>query len=163
MALVNSKKKRLQQGEIIVNAVLDAGLKGQNAAVAMSMAVEECGQPNTYTKVFGNTLFICHTDETRQQVFLRVINVDVYKNLEENVELFLRDAKHGGVKTIVYADPDVAHASLMQKINKSHLAVVQMERSKKNGWYVFAVQFPENMKKPAEITIPPETPETTEQ
>lgn len=158
MALINSKKKRLQQGEIIVNAVIDAGLKGQEASVAMSAIVAEATQPNTYTNAFGNTLFICHADETKQQVFLRVINVDVYKNLERNVELFISDCKKNGIKTIVYADPDTAHVSLMEKINKSHLAVVQMERSKKTGWYVFVIQFPENMKAKTQQPEQPEQP-----
>jgi len=125
----------------------------------MSAIVAEATQPNTYTKSFGNTLFICHADQTKQQIFLRIINVDVYKNLGHNAELFISDCKKNGVKTIVYADPDTAHVSLMEKINKSHLAVVQMERSKKTGWYVFVIQFPENMKAK---TQQPEQPEQTQ-
>ena len=146
MALVNRKKKRLQQGEIIVNAVVDSGATGQDAAVLMSALVAEATQPNTYVKTFGNTLFISHVSEDKQSIFLRIVNVDVHKNLTHNVEAYLRDAKINGAKTVVYADPDSSHVAIMEHINKQHFAVIQMERSKKNGWYVFVVQFPEDMK-----------------
>lgn len=153
MAIVNSKKKQLEQGEIIVHAVLDAGLKGQEAAVAMSKVVVELQQPNCYGTVVGNTLFISHTNETKDSVFLRVINVDNNKNLINNVEVYVRRAKHNGVKTIVYADPDSSHVAIMEHLKKSHLAIVQMERSKKTGWYVFVVTFPEEYKKAKEQPV----------
>lgn len=146
MALVDSKKKRLSEGEIIVQAVLDSGATGQAAAVAMSLVVKEMDEPNVYPLAIGNTLFISHANTEKTQVFLRVVNVDTYKNLANNAELFLRRAKDSGVETIVYASPDNAHVSLMKQINELKVAVVQMERSKENGWYVFVIRFPENMK-----------------
>lgn len=165
MAIVNSKKKQLEQGEIIVHAVLDAGLKGQKAAIAMSTVVAELDQPDCYGTVIGNTLFISHVSEDKSNVFLRVINVDNNKNLVRNVEVYIRRAKHNGVKTIVYADSDSSHVGIMEHIKKLHLAIVQMERSKKTGWYVFVLTFPEEYKNKEQPTEEQTTeqPETAEE
>jgi len=146
MALINSKKKQISQGEIIVHAVMDAGFTGQAAAIEMSKVVAELDQPNCYGITIGNTLFISHSNEKRTDVFLRVINVDTHKNLINNIEIYVRRAKSSGVKTIVYADPDSSTVTLMDHIKKLHLAIVQVERSKETGWYVFVLTFPEDMK-----------------
>lgn len=162
MALVNSKKQQLSQSDIVVRAVLDTGAKGQDAAIGMSALIAEMQQDNCYPLPIGNTLFISHANPERTQVFLRIVNVDVHKNLVENVELYIRRAKQSGVKTIVYADPDSANVPIMEHIKKLHLAVVQMERSKKTGWYVFVVTFPEDMKQPQQ-QMPQEEPVEAEQ
>lgn len=89
MALVNSKTKKLEIAEIIVQSLAreaKAGTlpKGVPVQAAILSITAEMSMDNTEPIQIGNTVFISHFSKDRKEVAMRALNMDVAENYIQN-------------------------------------------------------------------------------
>ena len=106
--LVNSKKQKLDSGQII-GIFLQSTKQPHPPEVMMPAILEELNQPNAKVKQFGNTLFEVHPGKDGQ-AFFKALNADTGPNFVDNSKLFCVWAKRVlGLKVLVteYTDPSL--------------------------------------------------------
>lgn len=102
MPIISSSTKRLPTSDVIANAVVDLAkkdlLKGVPVEAALMSIIQEGALPYTEVQQIGNTVFIGHFDEAREEVAMRAFNVDTARNFVENGAAYVRELAASGVK-----------------------------------------------------------------
>lgn len=140
--LVDSTTKKLTVPEIIAVATKETSSEYPPAAVLASV-YEEMQQPQTYTIMEGNTLFIIHKGEGRNGMF-RALNADVPANYLNNCLVFSGAAYKLGFDSLItqFKDPSLLNIFKFveknrQKVNPDMGFVAQQAE---NGDYVVTVK-----------------------
>jgi hypothetical protein len=101
MAIVNSKDKQLPIPEIIAGALGDMKKSGQlkdySIETALLTTVREGAMPNTTVEQIGNTVFITHYSEDKNEVAMRALNVDTARNYLDNSIQYVQQLADSGV------------------------------------------------------------------
>lgn len=89
MKIVNSKTKKLELAEIIMQSLArdvkaEALPKGVSVEAAILSITAEMSMDNTEPIQIGNTVFISHFSKDRKEVAVRALNMDVATNYIQN-------------------------------------------------------------------------------
>lgn len=140
--LVDSTTKKLTVPEIIAVATKETSSEYPPASVLASV-YEEMKQPQTYTIMEGNTLFIIHKGEGRNGMF-RALNADVPANYLNNCLIFSGAAYKLGFDSLItqFKDPSLLNIFKFveknrQKVNPDMGFVAQQAE---NGDYIVTVK-----------------------
>lgn len=137
--VVDSKKTQLTMQDIIVRRVYDEKDKLPMPPDQMIvLIVKELEMPNSEAVTLGNTVFLSHYTPDGTGAFVRMLNVDTAKNLENNGESFLRHLKNRGVQTFVSQYDYKGYTKLFARLQKRHLGDV-ITKNVDDGSYVTCV------------------------
>lgn len=132
MAITNSKEKQLSTPEVIATSIADFHRTGRLRDVPMQAAilsiVQEGSMPNTEVRQIGNTVFISHYSEDRQEVAMRALNVDTARNYLDSSIQYVRDLANSGVERMTSDFNDKRILQLFKSIaNRPEFAEWGME------------------------------------
>ena len=119
--LVDSTTKKLTVPEIIAVATKETASEYPTAAVLASV-YEEMQQPQTYTIMEGNTLFIIHKGEGRNGMF-RALNADVPANYLNNCLVFSGAAYKLGFDSLITQFKDPSLLNIFKFVEKNRQKV----------------------------------------
>lgn len=109
MDLIDSRKQKLNSGQIITLWIQNNPDQKYAPAVLMAGILKELSSPGVQTKQIGNTLFELMTGESGQG-FFKAFNADIGQNFVENSKMFVVWAKNSmGIKLLVteFTDPSI--------------------------------------------------------
>lgn len=98
-SLVDSHKRKLDVGEIVVIACYKTKAEVPPNVAAMSILME-LQQPGTIKEQFGNTLFIAHPSKEPGKFIFRALNADTVENYLESAKKFIYLMKQQGATTL---------------------------------------------------------------
>lgn len=107
--LVDSTTKKLSVPEIVAIATKETNSQYPAAAVLATVA-NELQQPQTYSILEGNTLFIIHKGQGRNGMF-RALNADIPNNYLKNSLVFASAAYKLGFDNLItqFKDPSLVN------------------------------------------------------
>lgn len=130
MQPIDSNKKILTYPEIIGYAIAGSGLKGMELAKAMYVAMEEIRMPTAESMNIKNTVFLGHFTPDKKTAYLKIFNVDTYKNFLGNLEVYLRDAAKHGTDMFVYHYENHSAEAVFNHLRKKGIATVETGKNK---------------------------------
>ncbi len=119
--LVDSTTKKLTIPEIVAVATKETMSEYPPAAVLASVA-SELQQPQTYSILEGNTLFIIHKGEGRNGMF-RALNADVPANYLNNCLVFSGAAYKLGFDSLITQFKDKSLLNIFRFVEKNRQKV----------------------------------------
>lgn len=130
MQTIDSKTKNLSLPEILVQSIAGSGLKGVDLAKQLAMTMEEVRMKNTEAIKIRNTVFLTHLTPDRRTAYLKLYNIDTYKNFLGNLEAFLKNAKARGTDLFVYPYNDNSAEAVFNFLQKNSIALVETRKNK---------------------------------
>lgn len=103
MELKDSKKDKLSYNQVLLGAIGNAKSSGQmpeNVTMrdAMLKTIQEIQQKNVQTVQIGNSIFLGVRDEDRSNMYVRVYNMDVGRNVIDNMYNYGAYVQKQGIK-----------------------------------------------------------------
>lgn len=140
--LVDSTTKKLTVPEIVAIATKETASEYPAQAVLATIA-SELQEPQTYSILEGNTLFIIHKGEGRNGMF-RALNADVPANYLNNCLVFAGAAYKLGFDNLVTQFKDPSLLNIFKFVEKNRQKVNPdmgfLAQQGKNGDYVVTVK-----------------------
>lgn len=140
--LVDSTTKKLSVPEIVAIATKETASQYPAQAVLATIA-SELQEPQTYSILEGNTLFIIHKGEGRNGMF-RALNADVPANYLNNCLVFAGAAYKLGFDNLVTQFKDPSLLNIFKFVEKNRQKVNPdmgfLAQQAKNGDYVVTVK-----------------------
>lgn len=140
--LVDSTTKKLTVPEIIAVATKQTGSEYSPAAVLASV-YEELKQPQTYSIMEGNTLFIIHKGKGRNGMF-RALNADVPANYLNNCLIFSGAAYKLGFDSLITQFKDPSLLNIFRFVERNRKKVNPdmgfLAQQGENGDYIVTVK-----------------------
>jgi hypothetical protein len=140
--LVDSQTKQLTVPEIIAIATKETQSEYPPAAVLASV-YEELKQPETYSIIEGNTLFVIHKGEGRNGMF-RALNADVPANYLNNCLVFAGAAYKLGFDSLITQFKDPSLLNIFRFVEKNRQKVNPdmgfLAQQGENGDYIVTVK-----------------------
>jgi hypothetical protein len=140
--LVDSTTKKLTIPEIVAAATKETMSQYPPAAVLASVA-SELQQPETYSILEGNTLFIIHKGEGRNGMF-RALNADVPANYLNNCLVFSGAAYKLGFDSLITQFKDKSLLNIFRFVEKNRQKVNPdmgfLAEQAENGDYIVTVK-----------------------
>ena len=140
--LVDSQTKQLTVSEIIAIATKETQSEYPPAAVLASV-YEELKQPETYSIIEGNTLFVIHKGEGRNGMF-RALNADVPANYLNNCLVFAGAAYKLGFDSLITQFKDPSLLNIFRFVEKNRQKVNPdmgfLAQQGENGDYIVTVK-----------------------
>lgn len=140
--LVDSQTKQLTVPEIIAIATKETQSEYTPAAVLASV-YEELKQPETYSIIEGNTLFVIHKGEGRNGMF-RALNADVPANYLNNCLVFAGAAYKLGFDSLITQFKDPSLLNIFRFVEKNRQKVNPdmgfLAQQGENGDYIVTVK-----------------------
>jgi hypothetical protein len=115
--LVDSKTKKLTVPEIVAIATKQTKSQYSPAAVLASV-YEELKQPQTYSIIEGNTLFVIHKGKGRNGMF-RALNADTPQNYLNNSLVFSSAAYKLGFDNLITQFRDKSLLNIFRFVEKN--------------------------------------------
>lgn len=116
--LVDSKKKKLNMGEIVRKAAQETKSKYPPDMVALILA-KELSEPSAEFRQMGNTLFVLHKIQSRPRwVFVRGLNADTANNYLQSALKLSEDLYRDGYDYLVSQFEDPTLLTLFKYIGK---------------------------------------------
>lgn len=148
MQPIDSKKKTLTFPEVVGHAITGSGLKGMELAKAIYMTLEEMKMPTAEAINVKNTVFLGHFTQDKKTAYLKVFNVDTYKNFLGNLEVYLRDAANNGTDMFVYPYTDNSADAVFNHLRKKSIATVETRKDKDGKMIAIIMLDPELVEAP---------------
>jgi hypothetical protein len=103
MELVDSKKEKLSYNQVLLGAINNAKSSGQipedvSMKDAAATIIDEIQQKNVQTVQIGNTIFLGVRDEDKSNMYVRVYNMDVGRNVIDNMYNYGAYVQKQGIK-----------------------------------------------------------------
>tara|TARA_R100001594_G_scaffold46118_1_gene79137 strand:+ start:1052 stop:1531 length:480 start_codon:yes stop_codon:yes gene_type:complete len=103
MELKDSKKEKLSYNQVLFGAIGNAKSSGQmpedvSMKDAVATVVQEIGSKNVQTVQIGNSIFLGVRDENRSNMYVRVYNMDVGRNVIDNMYNYGAYVQKQGIK-----------------------------------------------------------------
>ena len=103
MELKDSKKEKLSYNQVLLGAINNAKSSGQmpedvSMKDAAATIIDEIQQKNVQTVQIGNTIFLGVRDEDRSNMYVRVYNMDVGRNVIDNMYNYGAYVQKQGIK-----------------------------------------------------------------
>ena len=103
MELKDSKKDKLSYNQVLFGAIGNAKSSGQipedvTMRDAMLKTIQEIQQKNVQTVQIGNSIFLGVRDEARSNMYVRVYNMDVGRNVIDNMYNYGAYVQKQGIK-----------------------------------------------------------------
>jgi len=140
--LVDSSTKKLTIPEIVAVATKETMSEYPPAAVLASVA-SELQQPETYSILEGNTLFIIHKGKGRNGMF-RALNADVPANYLNNCLVFSGAAYKLGFDSLITQFKDKSLLNIFRFVEKNRQKVNPdmgfLAEQAENGDYIVTVK-----------------------
>lgn len=140
--LVDSTTKKLTVPEIVAIATKETASEYPAQAVLATIA-SELQEPQTYSILEGNTLFIIHKGDGRNGMF-RALNADVPANYLNNCLVFAGAAYKLGFDSLVTQFKDPSLLNIFKFVEKNRQKVNPdmgfLAQQGKNGDYVVTVK-----------------------
>jgi hypothetical protein len=140
--LVDSQTKQLTVPEIIAIATKETQSEYPPAAVLASV-YEELKQPETYSIIEGNTLFVIHKGDGRNGMF-RALNADVPANYLNNCLVFAGAAYKLGFDSLITQFKDPSLLNIFRFVEKNRQKVNPdmgfLAQQGENGDYIVTVK-----------------------
>lgn len=126
---VDSNKKILTYPEIIGQSIAGSGLKDMDLAKAMYLTMEELRMPTAESMNIKNTVFLAHHTPDKKTAYLKIFNVDTFKNFLGNLEVYLRDAAKHGTDMFVYRYDNHSADAVFNHLRKKSIATVETHKT----------------------------------
>jgi len=140
--LVDSTTKKLTIPEIVAVATKETMSEYAPAAVLASVA-SELQQPETYSILEGNTLFIIHKGKGRNGMF-RALNADVPANYLNNCLVFSSAAYKLGFDSLITQFKDKSLLNIFRFVEKNRQKVNPdmgfLAQQGENGDYIVTIK-----------------------
>ena len=103
MELKDSKKEKLSYNQVLLGAINNAKSSGQmpedvSMKDAAATIIDEIQQKNVQTVQIGNTIFLGVRDENKSNMYVRVYNMDVGRNVIDNMYNYGAYVQKQGIK-----------------------------------------------------------------
>lgn len=129
MQPIDSKDKILTFPEIVGHAIAGSGLKGMELAKAILLTTEEMKMETARAINVKNTVFLGHYTPDKKTAYLKIFNVDTFKNFLGNLEVFLRDAAAHGTDMFVYRYDNHSADAVFNHLRKKSIATVETNKT----------------------------------
>ena len=117
--VVDSKKKKLSEKEIIETALDETGSKHNKEQGVAALVAETRNTPNTITLREGNTIFIINFDpKDKTRGMFRALNADTAANYLQNSLTFIKAAGLMGFKVLVVQFKDATILNIFKYISR---------------------------------------------
>lgn len=126
---IDSKEKTLTFSEIIGQSIAGSGLKGMDLAKAILLTMEELKMETARAINVKNTVFLGHYTPDKKTAYLKIFNVDTFKNFLGNLEVFLRDAIENGTDMFVYRYENNSADAVFNHLRKKNIATVETNKT----------------------------------
>lgn len=140
--LVDSSTKKLTIPEIVAVATKETQSQYPPAAVLASVAAE-LQQPETYSILEGNTLFVIHKGDGRNGMF-RALNADIPANYLNNCLIFSGAAYKLGFDALVTQFKDPSLLNIFKFVEKNRKKVNPdmgfLAQQAENGDYIVTIK-----------------------
>jgi len=144
--LVDSNEQKLSFPQIVKTALEETG-GGRPVKDAMDLLTIELNQPGVKPYRFGNTIFILHQNEEREDAaYFRALNADLAQNYVNNSIKFIAAAADDGFKILVTRFDDDRPLQVMNIFRKqaSQVGISWVVQNMKNGGYQAIFQLGKN-------------------
>lgn len=145
---IDSNKKLLSFPEVIGQAIAGSGLKGMDLAKALVMTIEEMKMDTAKAINVKNTVFLGHYTPDKKTAYLKIFNVDTFKNFLGNLEAYFRDAMHRGTDMFVYQYENHSADAVFNHLRKKGIATIDTHRNDDGQMIAIILLDPKLVSKP---------------
>lgn len=127
--VIDSNKQIITFPEIIGRAIAGSGLSTTDFQKAMMLTLKELEMPSAEAINVKNTVFLGHFTPDRRTAYLKIFNVDTFKNFLGNLEIYLRDALKHGTDMFVYRYDNHSADAVFNHLRKKSIATVETNKT----------------------------------
>lgn len=130
MQPIDSNKQILTFPEVIGRSIAGSGIDKLEFQKRMMLTLKELEMPSAEAINVKNTVFLGHFTQDRKTAYLKIFNVDTFKNFLGNLEIYLRDALQHGTDMFVYQYESHSADAVFNHLRKKGVATVDTHKNK---------------------------------
>ena len=130
MQSIDSNKQILTFPDILGRAIAGSGVDKTEFQTAMLLTLKELEMPSAEAINIKNTVFLGHFTPDRKTAYLKIFNVDTFKNFLGNLEIYLRDALQHGTDMFVYQYESHSADAVFNHLRKKGIATIETHKNK---------------------------------
>lgn len=130
MQPIDSNKQILTFPEVIGRAIASSGIGKVEFQNELMLTLKELEMPSAEAINVKNTVFLGHFTPDKKSAYLKIFNIDTFKNFLGNLEIYLRDALQHGTDMFVYQYKDNSAEAVFNHLRKKAIATVETNKTK---------------------------------